>query len=236
MENHESRTTGQAMAVGHDQLATMRGAFLQRVYGHLAAAIALFVLIQVLLYQSGAADVIARTLLGYNWLLVLGGFVVVGWLGRSVAYRATSISGQYGGLALYVVGQSIIFVPLLFMARRAAPGVIESAAAITLIGFTLLTMLALSMRHDFSFLGGLLKWAGLVALLAIVGGVFFDFVLGTWFSVAMIALAGAAVLYDTQKILVSYPDDRYVGAALELFAGIALMFWYVLRLLMGSRR
>ena len=236
MEHRKPQATSQTTALGHDQLAAMRGAFLQRVYGHLAAAIALFVLIQVLLYQSGAADAIARTLLGYNWLLVLGGFVVVGWLGRSVAYRATSISGQYGGLALYVVGQSIIFVPLLFMARQTAPSVIQSAAAITLIGFTLLTMLALSMRHDFSFLGGLLKWAGLVALLAIVGGVFFDFVLGTWFSVAMIGLAGASVLYDTQKILVSYPDDRYVGAALELFAGIALMFWYVLRLLMGSRR
>ena len=87
MEHRKSQATGQAMALGHDQLATMRGAFLQQVYGHLAAAIALFVLIQVLLYQSGAADAIARTLLGYNWLLVLGGFVVVGWLGRSVAYK-----------------------------------------------------------------------------------------------------------------------------------------------------
>ena len=47
---------------------------------------------------------------------------------------------------------------------------------------------------------------------------------------AMIALAGAAVLYDTQRILTTFPDDRYVGAALELFASIALMFWYVLRL------
>ena len=97
-------------------------------------------------------------------------------------------------------------------------------------------MLALSMRHDFSFLGGILRWAGIVALLAIVGGVFFDFELGTWFSVAMIALAGAvrAVRHAEDPRLL--PDDRYVGAALELFASIALMFWYVLRLLMGSRR
>jgi hypothetical protein len=52
----------------------------------------------------------------------------------------------------------------------------------------------------------------------------------------MVGLAGAAVLYDTQKILTTYRDDQYVGASLELFASIALMFWYVLRIFIGSRR
>ena len=57
--------------------------------------------------------------------------------------------------------------------------------------------------------------------------------IGTWFSVVMIAFAGAAILYDTSKIMHHYPEDRYVGAALELFASVALMFWYVLRLFMS---
>jgi FtsH-binding integral membrane protein len=65
---------------------------------------------------------------------------------------------------------------------------------------------------------------------AIVAGIVFGFHLGTWFSVAMVGLAGAAILYDTSNILHHYPDDRYVGAALELFASVALMFWYVLRI------
>ncbi len=223
-------------AAGVEQLAAMRGAFLQRVYGHLAAAIAAFTLIQVYLFSSGLAESIARALLGVNWLLVLGGFMLIGWLGRGFAYRAGSLGSQYLGLGLFVLGQAIIFVPLLFIANHYAPGAIQSAALITLLGFTLLTMVALSMRRDFSFLGGILRWAGVVALLAVVGGVVFGFHLGTWFSVAMIGLAGAAVLYDTQRILTTFPDERYVGAALELFASIALMFWYVLRLLMASRR
>jgi len=227
---------GQAAAIGHEQLAAMRGVFLKRVYGHLVAAIGLFTLIQVLLFQSGVADTMAPAMLSVNWLLVLGGFMVIGWLGRSIAYKAGSITSQYAGLGLFVVGQAIIFVPMLWIADQNFPGAIRSAALITVIGFTLLTMVALSMRHDFSFLGGIMRWAGIVALLAIVGGVAFGFHLGTWFSVAMIGLAGAAVLYDTQKILVTFPDERYVGASLELFASIALMFWYVLRLLMGSRR
>ncbi len=58
--------------------------------------------------------------------------------------------------------------------------------------------------------------------------------LGTWFSVGMIALAGGAILYDTQMILRRYPADREVAAAMSLFASLALLFWYMLRLL--SRR
>ena len=85
-------------------------------------------------------------------------------------------------------------------------------------------------RKDFSFLRGILFWVGMLALVAIIGGVLFGFVLGTWFSVAMIGFAGAAVLYDTSNILHHYPEDRHVAASLALFASIALMFWYVLRL------
>jgi FtsH-binding integral membrane protein len=72
-----------------------------------------------------------------------------------------------------------------------------------------------------------------VALLAIVGGVLFGFQLGTWFSVAMVGFAGAAILYDTSNVLLHYSEDRYVGAALQLFASVAMMFWYILRIFMG---
>jgi FtsH-binding integral membrane protein len=104
---------------------------------------------------------------------------------------------------------------------------------VTLLGTAGLTAVAFMTRKDFSFLRGLLMWGGMLALVAIAGGVLFGFELGTWFSVAMIGFAGAAVLYDTSNVLHHYPEDRYVGAALELFASIALMFWYVLRLFMS---
>ena len=67
----------------------------------------------------------------------------------------------------------------------------------------------------------------------IFASLFFGFELGTWFSVAMIGFAGAAVLYDPSNILHHYPKDRYVAASMALFASIALMFWYVLRLFMS---
>ena len=74
-----------------------------------------------------------------------------------------------------------------------------------------------------------------LALVAIVSAVLFGFELGTWFSVAMVGLAGASILYDTSNILREYPEDRHVGAALQLFASVAMMFWYVLRIFMASR-
>ncbi len=212
-----------------------RGQFIARTYNHLLGAIAAFTLIEIAFFKTGVAETIARALLGTSWLLVLGGFVVVSWLARSAAHKATSKAAQYAALAGYVLAQAIIFVPLLYIADNYAPGVIASAAVITLVGFASLTGLVFATRKDFSFLRGVLMWGGIVAMVLIVAGVLFGFQLGTFFSVAMVALAGAAILYDTSNVMLHYPQDRYVGASLELFASVALMFWYVLRLLMSRR-
>ena len=212
-----------------------RATFLLRTYGHLFGAMALFVLIEVFLFRSGLANTLASALLGVNWLLVLGGFMVVSWFASRAAHRAKSYTTQYLALVAFVVAEALLFVPLLFAAQSYAPGVIQNAAFVTLIGFAGLTAVAWTERLDFSFLGSLLKWGGIVAILLIVAAVLFGFHLGVWFSVAMIAFAGAAILYDTSKVLHHYPDDRYVAAALELFASVALLFWYVLRLFMAGR-
>ena len=47
------------------------------------------------------------------WLAVLGGFMVVGWVADSWAQSATSIGKQYAGLFLYVLAESIIFLPMI---------------------------------------------------------------------------------------------------------------------------
>ena len=212
-----------------------RAAFIGRTYAHLFGAIAAFTMLEVLLFASGWAERIAQAMLGVSWLLVLGAFMVVGWLASRAAHNVQSVGGQYAGLAAFVGAEALIFVPLLYIANVYAPGVIQSAALITLLGFTGLTMIAFITRKDFSFLRGVLLWGGVIALVAIVGGVLFGFQLGTWFSVGMIAFAGAAILYDTSNVIHRYPPDRHVGASLELFASVALMFWYVLQLMMSRR-
>jgi FtsH-binding integral membrane protein len=207
-----------------------RADFISRTYAHLFGAMIGFTIFETFLFKSGLAETIARTLLGVNWLLVLGGFMIVGWFASRTAMNATSTASQYGALAAFVAAEAIIFVPLLYIANLTAPGVINSAATVTLLGFAGLTAIAFMTRKDFSFLGGILRWGFIIALVLIVAGVLFGFQLGTFFSVAMIALAGGAILYDTSNILHHYPQDRHVAAALSLFSSVALMFWYVLQL------
>ena len=210
-----------------------RATFVSRTYGHLLGAISAFILIESFLFKTGLAEMLARTMLGVSWLLVLGGFVLVSWLASRTAHLAKSRSAQYIALGCYVVAESIIFVPLLYIADKLAPGAI--AAAVTFVAFAALTSVVFLTGKDFSFLRGLLCWGGIMALVLIVAGVIFGFQLGTFFSLAMVAFAGAAILYDTSNILHHYPEDRYVAAALELFASVALMLWYVLRLFLSRR-
>lgn len=212
-----------------------RGVFIVRTYKHLLGAMLGFTAVEIFLFKTGLAESIARALLGTSWLLVLGGFMIVGWIASRAAHGARSLPVQYAALASFVLAEAIIFVPLLYVAQAVAPGAIQSAAVVTLIGFTGLSAVGFVTRKDFSFLGGLLRWGFIVALVLIVAGVIFGFELGTFFSVAMIALAGAAILYDTSNVLHHFPEDRYVGAALELFASVALMLWYVLRLFIALR-
>lgn len=209
----------------------VRAQFLRRVYTHLGGAIAAFVLLEYFLFSTGLAEAIAVFVFGTSWLLILGGFVLVSWLSSSVAHRATTPAAQYGAYAALIAAEALLFAPMLFIASQRAPGTISQAAMLSVVAFAGLTLVALTSGRDFSALGSLLKWGGIVALIAIVAAVLFGLELGTWFSVAMIAYAGGAILYDTAKILHSYPADRHVAASMQLFASLALLFWYVLRLL-----
>lgn len=207
-----------------------RAHFIARTYNHLFGAIVGFTLLEIFFFQTGIAESMARAMLGTNWLFVLGGFILVSWIASRAAHTSKSLGTQYAALIGFVIAEAIIFVPMLYIADAYAPGAIQSAATLTLAGFAGLTGIAFWTRKDFSFLGGVLRWAGILALLAIVGGVIFGFTLGMFFSLAMVAIAGAAILYDTSNIIHHFPDDRYVAAALQLFASVALMFWYLLRI------
>jgi FtsH-binding integral membrane protein len=217
-----------------DASPDVRAAFIRRTYQHLAMAILAFVALEFVLFKTGIADVLARVMLGYSWLLVLGAFMVVSWIAERWAHAATSRATQYLGLGLYVVAQAILFVPLLFVAVRVStPDTIPIAAVITGLLFLGLTVTAFTTRKDFSFLGGILKVAGFVALGIIVCSILFGFNLGLLFASVMVVFAAAAILYSTSRIIHDYNTDQHVAASLSLFASVALLFWYVLRILIS---
>ena len=209
-----------------------RSEFIWTTYAHVVGAILAFAAVEVYLFQSGVAMAIAEPMIN-NWLMVLGAFMLAGWGASHVAHRIESKPAQYAAFALFIVAEALIFSPMLLMANAYAPGAIESAAGVTLLGSVGLVATAMITRKDFSFLRGMMVWIGILAMVAIVSSILFGFELGTWFSVAMIGFAGAAVLYDTSNIMHHYPADKYVAAGMALFASIALMFWYVLRLFMS---
>ncbi|AUD79527.1 permease [Kangiella profundi] len=213
-----------------------RAKFITKTYNHLLGAIFAFVLISVYFYQSGISLAIAEWVFSFGggWMVLMGGFIAASWAATHIAHTSQSKITQYSSLAGFIIAEAIIFAPLLLIAAQMADGVIKSAATVTLLGFAVLTAIVFYTRKDFSFLRGILMWMFGLAIVAIISAFIFGFQLGTWFSVAMIGFAGAAILYDTSNVLHHYPEDRYVGAALQLFASVAMMFWYVLRLFMSS--
>lgn len=211
-----------------------RSEFIWKCYAHVVAAILVFAAIETYLIQSGIAYNIAVMAQGSPFIM-LGAFVLVGWGGMHLAHKVESTQLQYAVFAAFIFVYAAVFSPLLLMATQVAPGVIDSAAGITVLASVGLIATAMITRKDFSFLRGVLVWAFMLALVAIIGSFIFGFNLGTWFSVAMIGFAGAAVLYDTSNIMHHYPKDRYVAAAMALFSSIAMMFFYIVRLLMMSR-
>ncbi|HLT70410.1 MAG TPA: Bax inhibitor-1 family protein [Acidimicrobiales bacterium] len=228
-----------ALPVDHRPVATLddvaRGEFLTRVYQHLLVAVGAFVAFEALLINLGLAealwDLIAGS--GPGWLLVLGAFMVVNWLATSAAHDVLQPSRQYAGLFGLAAAEAVIFAPFLhyfFEVREDGTSSVVAAAIITAIGFAGLSAVAFVTRRDLSFLRPILLWAGVSALVLILAAVLFGLDLGIWFSVAMIALAGGSILYQTQTIIRRYPAAAYVGAAVQLFASVMLLFWYVLRL------
>ena len=95
--------------------------------------------------------------------------------------------------------------------------------------------LAFLSNKDFSFLKNVIVIGGFVSLGLIVIAILFGFNLGLWFSVGMVVLASASILYQTSQIKDQFSTDQYVGASLQLFASIMLLFWYVLRILMSRK-
>ena len=217
---------------------TTRGDFVVRVYQHLLGAVAAFIGIEALFFSTGIAkgiyDFVAGS--GAAWLLILGAFMVGQWIVASAAQDLLNPGKQYAALFGMAALEALIFAPFLYQVFNQQGGTttVAAAALLTIVGFGGLSVVAFVTRKDLSFIRPMMMFGGIAALVLILGAVLFGFELGVWFSVAMIALAGGSILYQTQTIIRRYPVDAHVAASLALFSSVMMLFWYVLRLL--SRR
>ena len=217
-----------------------RRAFIKRTYAHLAAAIFVFMGVEYLLINSSLSAKIMQTLGSWGrggWLAVLLLFIGVGWIARRWASAGSSPGLQYLGLGVYVVAEAFIFVPILWICTYVSryDGLIATAGLITGIVFAGLTAIVFLTKADFSWMRAMLGAASLVVLGILVASLIFGFQLGIIYCAAVVLLAAGYILYDTSNILHKYSVSSHVAASLALFADVALMFWYVLRILMSRR-
>jgi FtsH-binding integral membrane protein len=223
---------------------TERATFIKKTYLHLLAAVLAFCALEAVYFETGVVETMFNTMVGGgnsrgSWLIVIVLFMGVAWLANYWAMSAASVGLQYAGLALYVVAESVIFAPMLFIASSPQFGghdVIPTAGLITLVMFTGLTVAVFVTGHDFSFLRTALIIGGFAAMGFILCGMLFGFQTGNIFTVAMIVLASGYILYDTSNVMLHYRIGQHVAASLALFASVALLFWYVLRLVMSLQR
>lgn len=222
------------------QSVDVRATFIRKTYAHLAGAILVFALLEAAILSIPGIEHTVFNLLGasrYSWLMVMGAFMGTSYFANKWAMGATNLTTQYIGLAVGVLAWAIVFVPILLIAKLYSgdPTIISKAAGVTGLLFAALTFVAFTTKKDFSFLGGMLKIGGMISIGLIVVSVVAPglITLGFWFSLAMVVFAAGSILYDTSNVIHHYKTNQYVAASLSLFASVALMFWYVLRLFMS---
>lgn len=215
-----------------------RADFIAKTYAHLLGAVLVFCGITgYLINLPGIEQTIISVLsIRYANLMIMGGFILVSFIAESWARSSTSSAMQYAGLSLYVVAEAIIFTPMLYMIKTyVGPNVIPTAAILTLTIFTGLSLVVFLTRKNFSFLAPALSIAGFAALAVVlcasfIPGFSLTGSVGMIFTVLMIVFACGYILYDTSNVLHTYRIGQHVAASLALFASVALLFWYILRL------
>ncbi|MFM8272424.1 MAG: Bax inhibitor-1 family protein, partial [Gemmata sp.] len=132
------------------------------------------------------------------------------------------------------------FLPILIVATNApqyaGKDLPLQAGIVTLAAFGGLTVAVFVSGKDFSFLGPVLWVAAFLSLGVVIASLIGGFSLGLGFSALMVAMACGFIIYDTSNVIHHYSTDQHVSAALQLFASVALLFWYVLRIFMSVGR
>ena len=236
-----------------------RVAFLRKTYAHLGVALIAFAALSAGIMRFAPATSFRFSgwaLSGrLNWLVVMGLFILVGYIAEHLARSNTSRGVQYLGLAIGVASWSLLLQPILWvlflkfgnpemlrgdgggglMSGQAA-AILMQAVVITLSIFIGLTATVFITKKDFSFMRGALAIGSFAALGVIIASMAFGFSLGAVFCGAMILLMAGYILFQTSLVMSYFPPQGYVAAALMLFSTVAMLFWYVLQMLMSLNR
>lgn len=221
--------------VNNKILTNTRKPFMLKVYAFVNLAILFFMAVQTVLYSSGISESFYNIIAGSSmaWLAVLAAYMLLSVIAaKAVVSMRKSV--QLSGLLFYATIEALIFSPFIYYAfESSGPGVIIKAALVSILGFIVLSAIGINTKKDLSVLQGIITVVSIGALMLIVGSLVIGFSLGMWFSVAMVMLASAMILKESQQIHKTFHSDQYIAAALQLFSSIMLLFWYVLRIFLS---
>ena len=182
----------------------------------------------------------------WTWLLVIGMFMVVGYVAQKLAMSDTSRGLQFLGLGIAVFAQAILLQPMIWVLMYRfgnhndlsgqAGTILGEAVVITLAIFGGLTATVFITKKDFSFMRGALTIAAFAFIGVALASMIFGFQLGAVFCGIGILLMGGYILYQTSLVMNYFPPTAFVAAALMLFSTVATLFWYVLQFLMSMNR
>lgn len=224
--------------------ANSRLAFLRRVYGWMFAGIVSTVLGAGIAVKSGFAESMLQ------WGTFSRILFVLAWVGGAYGVQALRHTRTWNvvAFALYGAFTGVVISTLVLLAMVLAKAHGEHASfyllqagGLTLVAFGALSAYAFFTKRDFSFLRGFLTVGLFVLLGAIVIGLFLESTaLQIAISAGGILLFSGFVLYDTQKVLKTYPDGEHVAGAMTLFIDFVMLFIYILRFILiiagGGRR
>ena len=211
--------------------------FIKKTYAHLAGAILAFVALETVLLRTITEQQIMSVFGSSSWslLIVMLAFLGASYVATMLAQSDSAPAIQYVGLGLYVVAESLIFLPILYVATHYMkdPNLIPAAGALTLCVFAGLTISVFVTGKDYSFLAPALSVGSMLIFGLIICSMIFGFSLGLIFSFAMVGFMSAYILYQTSQVMLNFPTNKHVAAALMLFSSVATLFFYILRILMA---
>lgn len=235
-----------------DASPEVRAGFYRRTYLHVAGAFAAWAALLAVFFLTPVAGGIASMFFGMGnlgMMLVMLGLCFAVNFSQSLAFTGESKGTQYAGFGLAVLLEAVLFVPLIFVVvlktgggGTGAEAFAESlksvfAPALLTTGLLIagLTASVFMTKTDFSFLRTAIVVGSFVALGVIICAMIFGISLGFFFSMAMVVLMAAAILYQTWQIKDQARPDQHVGAACALFVSFVTLLWYVIQLF-ASRR
>lgn len=160
------------------------------------------------------------------WLMLIGIFAL------PFAIQATARS-PIGLLLSFVYAAFLgwIGAPLIEVVLQINPILVTQALGITAATFVALSMYTIVRRADFSWLGQFLTVAFFVVLAIFILQFFVNLEpFAILISAFMIIVASALILFQTSQIVLG-GERNYVIAATTLFAGLWILFMYILSLL-----